>query len=352
MTTMIDKSPLNLRLALHRAAAFGWPAGCLAIVLAAGCTTVVEAPASAHLAPRPAAVYAVPSSVVSVYVDPPIIQPAPLLIGWAPPPMLVDLPPPQAFSEAVWIGGYWTWQDRWVWASGRWAAPPQPYLVWANPYYENRNGGVVFVTGHWHDSNLAFVPPPQNLNLSVAIATPGAWRGPAPIGPSGVFVPSPPGSRLGIIVPAPIGTAPSVVTSAPPVVNVGMRVTRNNVNNVINVTNVENVTIVAPPGATANGKAFESQVPAVAHRAAALPAVVHTPAPTPPQAVRPAVEDKRAETATKPEANAAAATAAHAKAQAVAKAEREHEAQEKLAHEKAEHEKAEKERSAKERRTE
>lgn len=45
--------------------------------------------------------------VVSVYVEPPLVQPAPIAIEIAPPPMLVEVPPPQPFVEAVWTGGYW-----------------------------------------------------------------------------------------------------------------------------------------------------------------------------------------------------------------------------------------------------
>ncbi|MBV8379527.1 MAG: hypothetical protein JO369_02005 [Paucibacter sp.] len=243
--------------------------------------------------PRPAppvAYNAEPQAVVSVYVDPPIIDaPPPVLVGWAPPPMLVDVPPPMPFADAVWVGGYWAWHGRWVWAAGRWTAPPQPNLVWVHPYYENRGGAVVFVVGHWGQAGVAFVPPPPTLNLTLAVALPGVVAGPPCIGPQGVFVPAPPGSRPGLIIPAPIGTPPAVVTAAPPVTNVGMRITNNynnttnvrNVTNITNVTNVTNVTIVAPANATASGRAYESAVPASAHIAAALPPVVRATAPVP-----------------------------------------------------------------------
>ena len=245
---------------------------------------VRPAPAIVYTAPAPA-----PQPVVSVYVEPPIAEPAPLLIGWAPPPMLVEAPPPLPYAGAVWVGGYWVWQGNWVWATGRWMAPPRADCVWVHPYYEHRDGAVVFVTGHWGAAGVAFVPPPPSLSLTLVVAAPGVIPGPRPIGPPGVFVPPPPGSRVGLIVPAPIGTPPAVVTGAAPVVNVGMRIQNNNttVNNtrITNVTNVTNVTIVAPPSATANGRAFESSVPAQAHLAAAMPAVVHAQAPAP--AMRP-----------------------------------------------------------------
>ena len=248
------------------------------------------APPHVYVAPVPLVAYVPPpvQPVVSVYIEPPNFQPPPIVIGWAPPPMLVEPPPPMPFGGAVWVGGYWGWQGTWVWAAGRWAPPPQPGYGWVHPYYENRGGVVVIVTGHWSAPGLVFVPPPPSLSLNVAVTLSGVVPGPRPIGPVGVFVPAPPGSRAGLIVPAPIGTSPAVVIGAPPVTNVGMRIENRVENNttinntrVTNVTNITNVTIVAPAGATASGRAFESQVPAQAHLAAAQAPVVHVAAPTP-----------------------------------------------------------------------
>jgi hypothetical protein len=171
--------------------------------------------------------------------------------------------------------------------------------VWVHPYYEHRDGVVIFINGHWSPPDVAFVPPPPGIHLTVEIAAAGVIAGPRPMGPDGCFIPPPPGSRPGIIIPAPIGTAPAVVTGAPPVVAVGMRVTNNinntnvahnnttisnttnNVTNVKNVTNITNVTIVAPPSATANGQAVNTSVPAQAHLAAAQKAIVKAQAPEP-----------------------------------------------------------------------
>ncbi|MBY0368361.1 MAG: hypothetical protein K2X12_19130, partial [Burkholderiaceae bacterium] len=235
--------------------------------------------------PAPVWVPPPPPPVVSVYVEPPLVQPAPVAIEIAPPPMLVEVPPPPPYPEAVWIGGYWGWHARWVWCAGRWSAPPQPGYVWAQPYYEHRDGVVVFVPGFWLARGVAFVPPPPSLRLSVEI---GVGGGPRPIGPVGVFVPPPPGSRPGLVVPAPLGTPPAVVISAPPVTNVGMRVQTNIdshnttvVNHITNITNITNVTVVAPASATASGRAFQGTAPTQAHLAAAMPAFVHATAPVP-----------------------------------------------------------------------
>jgi len=267
-------------------------AAALLLASLAGCATprVVAVRADVGMnVPAPAWTPPPPRPAISVYIEPPSVQPEPVLVDVAPPPMLVEVPPPQPLSEAVWVGGYWGWQGRWVWCAGRWLPPPQPGYHWNQPYYEHRDGAVVFVAGHWAAPGVSFAPPAPGLRLSLQISSGGGDR---PVGPPGVFVPPPPGSRPGLVIPAPIGTPPAVVVSAPPVVNVGMRVTNNNttnnisrttttVNNISNVTNITNVTVVAPPAATANGKAFQSSVPAQAHLAAALPALVHAQAPRP-----------------------------------------------------------------------
>ncbi len=254
------------------------------VLLLGGC--VIQAPPREVMVPAPVAEEAAPpAAVVSVYEEPPLSQPAPIAVGWAPPPMLVEVPPPPPFPYSVWVGGYWVWQGNWVWAHGHWMAPPRPQYVWVHPYYEHRADVVIFISGHWSAPGVVFVPPAPELVLAVEPYRVGVIPGPRPIGPEGCFVPAPPGSRRGIIVPAPVGTAPAVVTSAPPVVAVGMRVTTNVTNirntNITNVTNVTNVTIVAPPAATANGRAFSSSVPAAPHLAAARPAVVQARAPEP-----------------------------------------------------------------------
>jgi hypothetical protein len=274
------------------------------VLLLTGCVARVVPPRVEVDAPPPEVyVPAPPRAVVSVYVEPPISQPEPIAVGWAPPPLLVESPPPPPFDGAVWVGGYWVWQGDWVWAHGHWVGPPRPNYMWVHPYYEHRDGVVIFITGHWSPPGVAFVPPPPGIHLTVEVAAAGVVAGPRPQGPDGCFIPAPPGSRPGIIIPAPIGTAPAVVTGAPPVVSVGMRVTSNvnnttivhnnsvvnnttnnvtnNVTNVKNVTNITNVTIVAPASATANGQAVNASVPAQAHLAAAQPAVFKAQAPEP-----------------------------------------------------------------------
>ena len=235
-------------------------------------------------------------AVISIFVDAPLEQPEPVAIGWAPPPMLVEELPPPPEPDAVWTGGYWTWQGDWVWCAGRWLVPPRREYIWVQPYYEHRDDRVIFLPGYWSRPDVEFVAPSYDRPIAWAYVGVNVVVGPPPMGPAGIFVPPPPGSRPGIIIPAPVGTPPAVVVGAPPVMNVGMSIHGNvNVNghntvvndnrvtnyNVTNVRNVTNVVIQAPAAAMANGRAFESTVPHQAHLAAAQRPVVSVRAPAP-----------------------------------------------------------------------
>jgi hypothetical protein len=138
----------------------------------------------------------------SVYIDPPLEQPPPVSIDWAPPPMLDEAMPPQPYPDAIWTGGYWVWQDNWVWARGRWSSPPQRGYRWVRPYYEHRGNSVIFINGFWCAPGVSFHRPPPNIVIPRARVRPGVARGPRPIGPEGAFLPPPHGARRGLIVPA------------------------------------------------------------------------------------------------------------------------------------------------------
>ena len=218
-------------------------------------------------------------AVISIFVDAPLEEPEPVAIGWAPPPMLVEELPPLPNRDAVWTGGYCTWQGDWVWCAGRWMVPPRPQYVWVQPYYEHRDERVIFLPGYWSRPDVEFIAPSYDRPIARAYVSANVVVGPPPMGPSGIFIPPPPGSRPGIIIPAPVGTPPAVVVSAPPVMNVGMSVHGNvNINshntvvndnrvtnyNVTNVRNVTNVVIQAPSGAMASGRAPIVRLPSVA----------------------------------------------------------------------------------------
>ena len=283
------RPPLSLRrpvVALSIAAAFG-----LAAAGAAQAQVSVDVGVSAA---EPGWLYDL-GAVISVFIDPPVYEPEPVAVAWAPPPMLVEEVPPQPDPYAVWTGGYWTWQGDWVWCAGRWMDPPQPQYVWVQPYYEHRAERVIFIPGYWSQPDVEFVAPPMDRPIAWGYVNEGVVIGPPPEGPVGIFVPPPPGSRPGLIVPAPIGTPPAVVVSAPPVLAVGMRVSapvtidaRHTINDnrvtnysVTNIRNITNVTVIAPAGATASGRAFQAEVPHRAALAAAQRPQVAARAPVP-----------------------------------------------------------------------
>jgi|SRR5271156_5399144 len=85
----------------------------------------------------------------TVYVQsPPPGQPG-VVVGEPPPPPQVDVvvaPPGPGFA---WVGGYWTWQGRWIWAPGRWARPPYRGALWVGGRWRRHGHGFVWVSGGW-----------------------------------------------------------------------------------------------------------------------------------------------------------------------------------------------------------
>jgi len=138
--------------------------GCTVREIAPPPPPVVYQPQPQYASP-PVPVMPMPPTIVRVYVDPPMIQPQPVLVDWAPPPRLAENPSPMPYYGAVWIGGYWIWQGTWVWASGRWAAPPSPRHTWVQPYYEHRQGKMLFIPGFWAPPGAAFAPPPPHAQI-------------------------------------------------------------------------------------------------------------------------------------------------------------------------------------------
>ncbi|MSU23687.1 MAG: hypothetical protein EXS32_07680 [Opitutus sp.] len=50
----------------------------------------------------------------------------------------------------VWVSGYWAWNaGRHVWYSGHWEIPPRGHTKWAEPRWEQRGGGYIFIEGSW-----------------------------------------------------------------------------------------------------------------------------------------------------------------------------------------------------------
>jgi hypothetical protein len=216
-------------------------------------------------------------AIESVWIEPPDFRPPAMAVPFAPPAMLVQRVPTRPFASAIWIGGYWIWQRRWVWAQGMWSAAPRSGVRWAHPCYDHRNGLVIFVAGHWADDTGGDRAPLREPMAAVVSIGTEAADGFPPVGPEGRFVPAPPGSTPGLIVPAPLGTAPAVVTGAPPVSAEGMRV----IDTDPGADGSEWLSVTAPPGATTQHCAVRLRVPVAADRAAALTPVVRAWAPMP-----------------------------------------------------------------------
>jgi len=76
-------------------------------------------------------------------------EPAQVVVTEAPPAPQVEVAPASPGPEYVWVGGYWSWQGRWVWMPGRWALRPAHHSVWVPGHWAARRRGWVWVQGHW-----------------------------------------------------------------------------------------------------------------------------------------------------------------------------------------------------------
>ena len=75
---------------------------------------------------------------------------AQVTIRIAPPRPMHERPGPRPDRESVWLGGYHRYDgDHYTWTPGHYERPPHPGARWVAPKYEHRNGGYVFVEGHW-----------------------------------------------------------------------------------------------------------------------------------------------------------------------------------------------------------
>src|SRR6476659_3010147 len=76
---------------------------------------------------------------------------AEVFIKTAPPrPVSVAVVGKAPSPRHVWIPGYYNGVGgRYVWVPGRWMVPPRAGVVWVAPRWAPRNGGYVFVQGHW-----------------------------------------------------------------------------------------------------------------------------------------------------------------------------------------------------------
>ena len=72
---------------------------------------------------------------------------------------VIRIAPPRRVAERrdrapsrnhVWVSGYQRWEGQsYQWVPGRWEQRPRPRARWVGHKYQRRNGGFVFVEGHW-----------------------------------------------------------------------------------------------------------------------------------------------------------------------------------------------------------
>ena len=86
------------------------------------------------------------------------------------PPANIDEEPPELKAEgALWIPGYWEWDDEmtdFIWISGNWRVPP-PGMRWVPSYWVEAEGGWQRVPGFWVSADASDLEyremPPESL---------------------------------------------------------------------------------------------------------------------------------------------------------------------------------------------
>jgi hypothetical protein len=75
---------------------------------------------------------------------------AEVVVRIAPPAPVVETRGVMPGPRYVWIGGYHRWNGTaYAWVPGRWELPPRAHVRWVPHHWVRRNGGWVFVEGHW-----------------------------------------------------------------------------------------------------------------------------------------------------------------------------------------------------------
>jgi hypothetical protein len=75
-----------------------------------------------------------------------------VVVSTPPPPP----PPPQEVvyaqpsPDAIWVSGYYLWNDNsYVWVAGHWEIPPPGYRHFHPAHWEYRGGNYIYIRGYW-----------------------------------------------------------------------------------------------------------------------------------------------------------------------------------------------------------
>jgi hypothetical protein len=108
--------------------------------------------------------------VHEAFAEPVVANPAPgITVSVAPPAAVQEMPPDDRPAAAIWIPGYWAWDDDrsgFIWVSGIWRIAP-PGCRWVPGYWAPVADGYQWVPGFWLSETtqqVQYLPtPPASL---------------------------------------------------------------------------------------------------------------------------------------------------------------------------------------------
>lgn len=141
----------------------------------------VEASAASGVTADDDAVEALTAGPIhEAFASPAVLDPTPNpVVPKEPPPDVPEEPPPYLPEGAVWIPGYWAWDDEredFVWVSGVARVPP-PSMRYVPGYWAKVEGGWQRVAGFWtreEEAELEYrLAPPASLESGPSSPAPG-----------------------------------------------------------------------------------------------------------------------------------------------------------------------------------
>ena len=130
--------------------------------------------------------------VHEAFASPVLFDPAPApTVRVEPPGEVEEVPPDEQPDGALWIPGYWSFDEelgQHLWVSGVWRVPP-PGQRWVPGYWRRNADGFVWVNGFWaadatREMEEYYPPPPRSLEAGPSSPAPaatytwvpGCWR--------------------------------------------------------------------------------------------------------------------------------------------------------------------------------